>query len=304
MYRQNLIQDLTRIIKAILTNQFARWAPHLYIKYTKQTGRGSNEASPPEVARYFQNCFMDYFNILGISSNAIPEYLSGKHVFEYGPGDVPGVALLMIAHGAERVTCIDRFPMLAFSPKNIEIMNQLMANMSGEILQRVRDCFLENGNPSSGFSSRIQYLVRQNGLSGLYEEADLIISRAVLEHTNDLSASFTDMRQALRKGGITAHQVDLKSHGLHRKNPLDFLTWSNYLWSWMYSYKGVPNRLRINHYRECIVSTNFKTILIQPTAIANEQDIKSIRPYLAKSFQNISDEDLLCLGFWVVLEKI
>ncbi|CAB1276901.1 methyltransferase domain-containing protein [Candidatus Nitrosacidococcus tergens] len=304
MYDQDLKRDLIRVTKAILTNQFARWAPRLYIKYTKQTGRGSSESSSHEVACYFQNCFIDYFNVLGISSDAIPAYLSGKHVFEYGPGDIPGVALLMVAHGAERVTCIDRFPMLSFSPQNIKIMNQLMADMSGEVLQRAKDCFLENGNPSSGFSSRIQYLVRPSGLSELHEEADLIISRAVLEHTNNLSASFTDMYQTLRKGGITIHEVDLKSHGLHRKNPLDFLTWPNYLWSCMYSYKGVPNRLRINHYRECIAATNFKTILIQPTSIANEQDVKSIRPYLAKSFQNISEEDLSWLSFWVVLEKV
>lgn len=303
MYGKDFKRDAIRIIKAIITNQLAHWAPRFYIMLTKQTGRGAGEDSSREVANYFKNCFTDYFNILGVYSDRVAAYLSGKHVFEYGPGDIPGVALLMIAHGAEHVTCVDRFPLLSLSPKNIEIINLLMSDMSGEMLQRAEDCFLEKGNPSSGFSSRIRYLVRPSGLSGLYEEADLVVSRAVLEHVNNLPASFADMYKVLRKGGLAVHEIDLKSHGLHYANPLDFLTWPSNLWSWMYSHKGVPNRLRVNHYREALAATNFTIISMQSTLLAEEQDVESVRPYLAEPFENISDEDLSWLGFWIVLNK-
>src|SRR4029077_4841255 len=102
---------------------------------------------------------------------------------------------------------------------------------------------------------RIEYLVRPSGLSGLSGQADLVISRAVLEHVDDLAATFADMASALRPGGIAVHQVDLKSHGLHQRNPLDFLSWPPALWRLMYSHKGVPNRWRVTHYRELLRKT-------------------------------------------------
>lgn len=303
MYGRNPADDLKRAARAILTDQLARWAPGFYVKVTGQTGRGAEEDSVGEVADYFHQCFKDYFEVLQVPPENVPSFLSGKRVLEYGPGDVPGVALLMVAYGAESVTCVDRFPLVTLSPKNIEIMKLLLESLTGEPRQRAADCFLKNGQPSSGFSPRIHYLVRPSGLSGLHAAFDLVISRAVLEHVNDLSATFADMYQALRNDGVAVHEVDLKSHGLHRLNPLDFLTWPSRLWLWMYGHKGVPNRLRVNHYREVILDSGFETILMRPTLLAQEYDVIDVRPHLASPFRDISDEDLSWLGFWMVLRK-
>lgn len=303
MYGQNPIDDVKRALRAIVTDQLARWIPSLYVKLTGQTGRGAQDDSPHEAAQYFRNCFKDYFDILQVEHENISAFLSGKHVLEYGPGDVPGVGLLMVAHGAESVICIDRFPLFALSPKNVKIMELLLESLSGNARRRAEDCFLIKGKPSSGFSPRIRYLVRPNGLSGLRGTVDLVISRAVLEHVNDLFATFADMHEALRDNCLAVHDVDLKSHGLHRKNPLDFLTWPLYLWSWMYGHKGVPNRWRINYYREAISASGLELLLMYPTLRAEEKDIAEVRPYLALPFRNIPDEDLAWLGFRVVLQK-
>lgn len=303
MYGQNPKDDIKRAARAIVTDQLARWAPQFYVRVTGQTGRGAEGDSAHEVADYFNRCFADYFDVLQVRPENIPAFLSGKRVLEYGPGDVPGVALLMVAHGAESVVCVDRFPLLALSPKNIEIMELLLDSLTGEARQCADDCFLETGRPSSGFSSRIRYLIRPSGLSGLRNAVDLVISRAVLEHVDDLPATFTDMYQALREDGIAVHEVDLKSHGLHRRNPLDFLTWPRRLWLWMYAHKGVPNRLRVNHYRDAITASGLETVLMRPTLLANEQDMAEVRPHLAGPFKDISDQDLSWLSFWMVLKK-
>ena len=303
MYGQNPIEDAKRAARAIVTDQLARWAPKLYVRLTGQTGRGAGKDSTREAADYFRRCFEDYFEILQIAPENIPTYLAGKRVLEYGPGDIPGVALLMVAHGAESVVCVDRFPLLALSPKNIEVLRHLLEGLEGEARQHAEGCFLAKGDPSSGFSPRIRYLIRPSGLSSLRTAVDLVISRAVLEHVDDLSATFDDMYEALRDGGLAAHEVDLKSHGLHRKNPLDFLTWPPRLWSLMYAHKGVPNRWRVNRYREVIFASGLKTMLMQPTLLAEKRDLDEVRPHLALPFQNISDEDLSWLGFWMVLEK-
>jgi hypothetical protein len=304
VYGVNVIDDATRAMRAILTNQVAKFAPHLYVRLTHQTGRGAAPESAQEIASYFETCFADYFRILGVDFLRVSEYLRGKQVLEYGPGDVPGVALLMLAHGAERVFCIDRFSMVQLTSKNIDVLHRLIANMSEQARQAANDCFQRRGDPASGFrEERLRYIVQSTGLSGLRNAADLVISRAVLEHVNDLSATFADTRDALRRDGVAVHQVDLKSHGLHRSNPLEFLTWPSSLWSLMYSGKGVPNRWRVNRYREELATHRLEASLIEPTTLADPRDIEAVRPYLAAPFRHLSDEDLSWLGFWLICRK-
>lgn len=304
MYGEAPIDDAKRILKAFAANQLAWLLPRAYLRLTRQTGRGSGEESFSQVAEYFRRCFDEYFPPLGVDKNKITDYLAGKQVLEYGPGDVPGVGLLMAAYGAAKVYCVDRFPMVALSEKNIAILNDILARLDSPQHAQARPCFRTEGDPASGFNSQVlEYLVRPNGLSGLRNTVDIIFSRAVLEHVNDLEASFIDMYQALRPGGVAIHKVDLRSHGLHRRNPLDFLSWPAFLWSLMYSYKGVPNRWRVNRYREVIAATNFELQSLEPTEFAAPEDIRSIRPHLAPAFYNVSDEDLSWLDFWLVLRK-
>lgn len=304
MYGQNPVDDAKRVLRAVLSNQLARLSPRLYIRLTGQTGRGGGEESAQEIAAYFQKCFDEYFQVLQVAPDRIGAYLAGKHVVEYGPGDVPGVALLMAAHGAERVTCVDRFPLVSQSEKNIRVLRLLMDGLHGEERARAEACFRRHGDPASGFHrERIRYLVRPGGLSGLSDSADLIVSRAVLEHVDHLSATFADMRRALRPGAVAAHQVDLKSHGLHRHNPLDFLTWPAGLWSRMYRHKGVPNRWRVDRYRRHVEENGLKMLALRPTELADARHVEEVRPYLAEQFQSISDEDLSWLGFWLVCGK-
>lgn len=304
MYGQNPVEDVKRVARAVLTNQIARLSPHLYIRMTGQTGRGGGEESVKEIANYCRRCFEDYFKALNVPADQVGAYLAGKRVIEYGPGDVPGVALLLVAYGAERVTCIDRFPMVSLSEKNIRVLYNLMGTLRGEARKRAEACFLEPGNPGSGLvNQRIRYLVKSSGLSGLFNAADLIISRAVLEHVNDLAATFGDMRRAMRPGSVAVHQVDLKSHGLHRRNPLDFLTWPVALWTRMYQHKGVPNRWRVDRYRRHIEENELKTLVLEPTEQVSRKHIEEVRPHLAPQFQSVSDEDLSWLGFWLVCAK-
>ena len=304
MNATNLLGTVRRVVQATLTNQFARYAPALYVKITGQTGRGADEIHLDTVVDYFQKCFDEYFEHLGISQSESNDFLTGKRILEYGPGDVPGVAILMVANGAEQVVCVDRFPLVRMPLKNIEIVKLMLERLPYKARQRANLCFRQPGHPETGFNPQyIDYLVRPSGLSGFCAETDLVLSRAVLEHVNDLSASFGDMYAALKPGGLAIHLVDLKSHGLHRVNPLDFLQWPDWLWSLMYSAKGVPNRLRVNTYREAGSQSGFDIVVLEPTLRALMKDIEAVRPKLATRFKDLSDEDLACLGFWLICRK-
>lgn len=304
MSGQYLLDDARRFIHATLSNQIAKVSPTLYARLTKQTGRGFAPESADQAADYFQTCFKDYFETLGVPEHEVEGYLSGKQLLEYGPGDVPGVALLMIAHGAERVTCVDRFALVSMTQKNADILLDLLWHLDNSARARAAECFIQPGKPFSGFNpERIRYLIQPDGLSKLKSEVDLVFSRAVLEHVNDLDATFADMARALKDGGILLHQVDLKSHGLHRRNPLDFLTWPPALWAWMHSHKGVPNRWRVDRYRDAMRRSGFETLLLLPTDVVEASVVHEVRPHLASPFRSLSDDDLSWLGFWLIGRK-
>lgn len=304
MNRKNPLSTLRRVVQATLTNQIARFAPSLYVYLTGQTGRGAEEVHLEKVGDYFQTCFDEYFEQLSIAQSGQVDFLRGKRILEYGPGDVPGVAILMVAHGASQVVCVDRFPMVRMSPKNVQIVKLMLERLPSPQHDRAWACFRQATHPESGLNPQlIDYLVRPSGLSGLSNAVDLVMSRAVLEHVNDLPATFRDMHVALKPGGIAIHLVDLKSHGLHRENPLDFLSWPTWLWSMMYSAKGVPNRLRIDAYRDAAAQSGLEVIAMKPTVLASPDDVRAVRPDLAAPFIKLSDEDLSWLGFWLVCRK-
>lgn len=294
-----------RCARAIATNQIAWLAPRQYIRLTGQTGRGAAEAeSAEDIAQYFFQCYDAYLDEMRVERSARGLWAAGKTVLEYGPGDVPGVALLMVGHGAEKVFCVDRFPMLRLSPKNVRVIEYLMERAEQGQRRRMEQCFVRPGNPASGWAGgRIEYIVDPRGLSGLSAVADLAISRAVLEHVNDLAATFKDIERALKPGGKSVHLVDLKSHGLHIDERLDFLSWPGWLWRLMYSAKGVPNRVRPDGYRRALGMTRLTIQSIEPTEEVEQAEIAAVRSKLAKEFRYLGDEDLAWLGFWLSLEK-
>jgi hypothetical protein len=297
--------DLVRIARAIATNQLARVAPRAYVRLTEQTGRGAKqEESPAGIATYFDGCVADYFAKLGVPSTGVAAFLDGKTLMEYGPGDLPGVAALMVARGASKVYCVDRFHLVSLSDKNVRVMRHLVDACTGIERERLLSCFVDPTDFAAGFRpERIEYLVRPSGLSQLEGVIDLVYSRAVLEHVNDLDATFADMVAALRPGAKAIHQVDLKSHGLHKSNALDFLECSPRLWSAMFSEKGVPNRWRVDKYRRLIDALKLRVLTLEPTALAKAHEVAQVRPRLAKPFRATSDDDLSWLGFWLVFEK-
>jgi len=297
------LKDVARVIRAICTDQLARVAPKFYLRLTRQTGRGGGDETPADVAAYFRRCFEDYLRVVGVPANEAPTWLRGKRLMEYGPGDVPGMALLFHAHGAEQVFCVDRFPMVNWSEKNRAILERLHDGLSGEPQRRAATWLQRARASADGAADGVTYLVTPSGLSGLRGAVDLVVSRAVLEHVDDLAATFTDMHQALCAGGVAIHQVDLKSHGLHRRNPLDFLTWSPRLWSLMHGHKGVPNRWRVDRYRALVDELGFELLRLEATTLAAPQQIAAVRPHLAAPFRGLSDADLSWLGFWLVMRK-
>lgn len=302
MYSENIANDVKLFSKAFLSNQLARFAPALYVKLTNQTGRGEKDMNTRQIADYFIACFDEYLEQLDVNKENAYAYLKGKLILEYGPGDILGVALLMYAHGAETVHCVDRFPLQKFTATNIEIYRRLLDGLDGERQERARGAFVEYGKPESGFdSSAINYLVTRDGLSGRTAQYDLIISRSVLEHVSNLQRTMADIAASLKKEGISIHKVDLKSHGLDRYQTYDFLTWPDGLYRLMYSHKGFPNRCRVDKYRDVVRLAGLSVLKLAPTELLTTEKINLIVDKVALQFRDISTEELSWMSFWMIV---
>lgn len=296
-------REVLDFVRQFVSNQVARLAPGIYTGLTHRTGRGDDGEDPALVAEYFIHCFRDYQEQLGLDDAGISDFLDDKVVLEYGPGDTLCMALLMYAHGARRVCCIDRFPLSGFSARNVIIYRHLLNALPAPARQRASTAFIRDGIVASGFDpAAIAYQAVKNGLSGAQGEYDLIISRAVLEHVNNLEETMRDIKQALKPGGISLHKVDLKSHGLDRQTDFDFLTRPEVLYKLMYSHKGYPNRWRVNKYRELAASTGLRLKRLTPTGRLSPAKLRAIYRRAAGRFGTISPDEFSWLGFWMLLE--
>ena len=303
VYGHRPFSDALRIARAVATNQLARVLPAAYVRLTGETGRGREQVSPRETALYFLDCVHEYTDVLGVSRPDAARFWLDRRIVEYGPGDIPGVALLLAGLGARSVLCVDRFPLVRFSDYQTAVVRELAVLLPDDVCRdRFWSCFLHSGEPADGLArGRVQYRVSESGLVGRGVEADVVLSRAVLEHVNDLPATCRDIAGLMADDGVSVHKVDLKSHGLHRRNPLDFLTWPEGLWQAMFSHKGAPNRLRVDSYRAAAAKAGLATVRLEPCELAQPSDIDEVRPHLAAPFRAIGDADLAWLSFWIVL---
>ncbi|MDT4331265.1 hypothetical protein ACQE3E_15035 [Methylomonas sp. MED-D] len=131
-------------------------------------------------------------------------------------------------------------------------------------------------------------------MSGKTARYDVIISRAVLEHVDQLDATFLDIRQALRADGVSLRKVDLKSHGLEPYPPFDFLSWPTGLYRMTYSRKGLPNRRRATG-----LATKKLRLVEALDLDLDLEAVNAIRPHLASEFRDLEPSLLGWQRFWI-----
>ena len=135
----------------------------------------------------------------------------------------------------------------------------------------------------------IRYLVPwndENVLSSI--KVDMIFSMDVLEHIDDLKATYESMHQLLSIGGLMSHEVDFKCHGHSRK-------WNGH-WAcqdlvWKIIRGRRPyllNRVAHSEHLQMQRGMGFKVLLDMPKI--RESEIA--RSELNSRFSHFSDDDI------------
>ncbi|WP_448579483.1 methyltransferase domain-containing protein [Thermaurantiacus sp.] len=244
-------------------------------------------------------------------------------VAEVGPGDSCAVALLMVEQGAQFVDLVDRFYSIREDAKIQEIHRSIIRSSD----------FLSKKFGTSGKEESFRNIKRYYGPNaaaetffGRGEVYDLIVSRAVLEHLQDVPKALSAMARSLKPGGRMVHLVDLRDHGMftfYGFPELTFLEVPDALYRAMTDRCGHPNRVPMSVYRDVLAGSNlmFEVLVNRLVGEAVWQDplpwnqlpllrrrdalqlVRAVRPSIAKSLRPVADEDLAVAGFTIVASR-
>ncbi|MFN7176512.1 MAG: methyltransferase domain-containing protein [Thermaurantiacus sp.] len=276
------------------------------------SGAASSKRSVEDSLLYADRVVRDYIEILGSSFFG--------HVAEVGPGDSCAVALKIIENGAKKIDLVDRFYSNRKS-SNIDLIHQKIVQES-PILSSFFD--LNNIDISKlGIKRFYGPAASAENFFGRTIKYDFIVSRAVLEHVQNIEESLTKMASSLSVNGKMVHIVDLRDHGMFSKygfHELEFLTVTDSIYQAMTNHCGHPNRVPITQYRTALQKSNVDASFLilrlvgeadwhQPLLweeIAPERVrqatslVQKVRPRLAKSLRDVPDEDLAISGFALI----
>ena len=183
-------------------------------------------------------------------------------------------------------------------PRHILSETYFKAMLAENRIQSIRNAILNLERERS--NERIQYFAPWYAGDLVQEESvDLIFSQAVLEHVNDIQQTYQTFCRWLKTGGFMSHQIDFKCHKTAEE-------WNGH---WQYSdlmWKLITgnrpfliNRQPYSRHIDLLDQSGLKVICeIKAT---NNEGID--RKNLALPFQNLSDDDLITSGAFMISKK-
>jgi len=277
---------------------------------------------------YIDTQFNDYLAYWGLPQAA----LHGKRILEVGFGDNIGVALKFIAAGAAHVSCLDKF----YARRDDEQERQIYAALRETLDEASKKRFDEAIDSKVGARANPEKVQCIYGVD--VEESkelanappfDLVISRGAIQDIYEPEPAFAGMDRLLVPGGWMLHKIDLSDQGMFRNhglNPLTYLTISESLYRLMAKGSGRPNRKLMNDYRAILTKLGYEGKLLITDVIGRKGKgdlqphketldrnaeyvataqalVDEIRPRLIRKFSQLSDEELMISGVFMIANK-
>jgi SAM-dependent methyltransferase len=219
--------------------------------------------------------------------------LKGESVCEIGPGDCLASAAFFVAKGARHVDLVELQPP-AVNAKQLQVLSALK-NMGFPIDLNV----ISNGNAPGLNNQYVSYHKYHMEDYQVENQHGFLFSHNVMEHVEGLEAVFRAAHRALRSGGRMLHVIDLGGHGEFEDPmpPLDFQTYPDWLFEWMYPTHYRNTRRFLEDYRQAAAKAGIGNVEIRPLRIADKAYVESIHNKLRPAAQRQPVEDLAVIEF-------
>ncbi|HVO16981.1 MAG TPA: methyltransferase domain-containing protein [Alphaproteobacteria bacterium] len=178
-------------------------------------------------------------------------------------------------------------------PAHILTDERLARALAPERVARLRRALTEDGGPDAPITYRAPWFETAQIRPGT---VDWIFSQAVMEHVDDLDATYRACRAWLAPTGVMSHQIDFKSHGTAAE-------WNGH---WAYSdtawrlVRGarlyLVNRQPHSAHRAALARAGFTLLLDEPVM----RDDGLPRARLAPRYRALDDADLATAGAFMI----
>jgi Methyltransferase domain len=252
-------------------------------------------------------------------------------VAELGPGDSVGIGLSAMLTGANRYFAFDALPH-ARKETNLQTLERLVELFSRQEpvpgvdeFPEIWPSIVSLDFPRATLGGRLDVAMRPQRLDAIRralefgdggeveigyaapwtdssilrsENVDLVVSQAVLEHVEDIWATYDALFRWLKPGGVMSHQIDFKSHSLTRDW---YGHWTLPSWVWRLvrgrrSY--LINRLPASAHVAAMQRAGFEIVVQIPA-----RTDAPARSELAREFRDLTDDDLGTRGLFVIARK-
>jgi SAM-dependent methyltransferase len=281
---------------------------------------------------YIERQYDDYIRYGKLSAADIED----KVVYEGGPGDNVGVGLRFLAAGAKYAVCMDRFDSRHNPEQEHAIYEELRRRLNDQERSRLDQAVdLSAGkinlNPDK-FRAVYGHGMEEVGDVFDANTFDLLVSRGVVQEIYDGNRLFAGMYKVLKPGGLMLHKIDLRDYGLFSSNghnPLTFLTVSDSVYRLMASGSDRPSPRMLNWYRDKVKELGMDAQFYRSATIQRQYNrmpveviphkqnlqvgvdypadtaalVKEIRPQILPRYRDLSEEDLITAGVFLVARK-
>lgn len=316
-------QNLYKLARAV-TRGMLSYLPGFDLFLIKHRGGGGTESPRYCYSIWLRHLTMAYKN--GLST-------APATVAELGPGDSVGVGMAALLTGSERYWALDVIR-YTDTKRNLDVFNGLIDLVRGRApipngnelaevqphldsydfpadvlthqrlatalspsrLDRLRRATLALGAHPEPREAFLSYMSSWDDGAHIREgSVDAIFSQAVLEHVDDLAATYKAMHAWLKPGGYMSHQIDFRSHHLTRAWNGHWAV-SDFQWSLMRGNRAYfLNREPCSRHLELLSKLGFTVVCEQ--RVIDSTGIR--RGALAARFRHLSDQDLETSGLFV-----
>jgi SAM-dependent methyltransferase len=289
------------------------------------------EHDPKKAARYGYSVWLRH--LVTAHENGVQTV--PRIIAEIGPGDSLGTGLAAILSGAEKYFALDVVPYVK-NRQNVEVFDELVSlfraqkripdnnewpRMTPELssysfpndllpedfinecssverVGHIRDELLRLDDTCAS-GEAVQYFAPWTSSDIESESVDMVISQAVMEHTDNLDKAYEASYRWLKKGGLMSHQIDFSCHEEAKK-------WNGH---WAYSdlmWKLIRgNRPYLINREPCSTHINYLTsydfkIIHETRNIDEVSGIEASK--LSTKYKNMLNEDFVTKG--VVIQAI
>lgn len=304
----------------ISTNFGMALASALFPKAISSSARTTSALNVEEELSKFETEFSMYMDYLK------PEEIPGKTILEIGTGANFLVALKLVAMGAEKVVCLDKYACLRSPKDQHRIYSSFLERLSDKEKKRLVGVLDIDSESFMINPDRIIHIQKNAIDFKAKKKFDIVISYAVFEHIPDLRRLFGAIQFNMATNSKFVSLVGNNDHGIFSlyHGELYYYRIPEPIWSLMTANSGRPNRKTPSYYSKLLDENGFshriyvRSLKKHPGFIQPPVPIENVRDFckqevldevsankqkFSKEFRHLPEEDLLVSHFILVAEK-